>query len=209
MPITIILNLISLAIALLLLIPTMRDAQWKDFAGEKHWWESFQVCVFVLVSAVSAAELLNYTPLIYVPLFVALNRMSGNDEWFPARNIYGTSILAGLSGLIISGPLVGALLFLSMLTYRIPGWTECRSIGKLTGRVKAEFFGYMWRSTWFTPILLIDLDWIMTPLLILFLGLGGAISNTIGFYLFKRNHALPAEIINGAVLGLTVMAVTL
>lgn len=142
---------------------------------------------------------------LIIPGMAVLNRASGMDEWFPGRNIYATSILAGLLGWFLLGPLFGLCLFLGMLTYRILGWWGLLDIGADKGSPVGEFLGMWARSLLFFPPY-IYLAWAhpLQPTLVWWVlsGLGCAIGYTVGMWApHKLDRGLVAEVIAGAAMG--------
>lgn len=93
-----------------------------------------------------------YFLLLYIPIFALLNRASGYDDWFIGRNIYATSLLAGVAGCVLTTPAFGFILFATMLFYRIPGWQDLLDVGTDEGDPLKEAVLMSFRQALVAPI---------------------------------------------------------
>ena len=81
-----------------------------------------------------------------------LNRFSGWTDYLPGRNIYYASLAALALTWYFYGPLLGALVFISFLAYRLPGWYKSLDMGTVSGDFATDFLIMFVRGLFFVPV---------------------------------------------------------
>lgn len=156
------------------------------------------------------------TLLIWAAAGGILNRFSGWADYLPGRNIYWASIAAFLLVWAFYGAIWGALVMLSCLTYRIPGWHKSLDIGTAPGRDALADAAVMYlRGLYFAPVFLFAAYWqgSFYPIVYLMLASAGAVmAYIVGNHLLAKHVKDPFWFIEfaagcsfGAAVGLVVV----
>lgn len=92
----------------------------------------------------------------FIGVGAVLNRFSGstNLEWLPGRNVYWASVIVLFLVSVFYGLLWGALAFVSVLCYRLPGWNDTIDIGYDSGKPFDEWVFMTLRTMYLAPLFL-------------------------------------------------------
>jgi hypothetical protein len=115
------------------------------------------------------------------------NRFSGwkNVEWLPGRNIYYAAVAVFALTYLVFGLFAALAVFVSVLTYRIPGWDHSLDMGTVGDSLARDARVMFWSTLRIAPVFVFAFFfgvWV-APILLLAAAVG-----TVAIYYLTNHH---------------------